>query len=36
MKTLNIRGSSLQVKKGAVVKRIRLTENDEEADCKVD
>ncbi|MBT2560895.1 PhnA domain-containing protein [Pedobacter sp. ISL-68] len=32
MKTLKVRGSSLQVKKGTVVRRIRLMENDEEAD----
>lgn len=36
MKTLKVKGSPLQVKKGTVVKRILLTENDEEVDCKVD
>jgi protein PhnA len=30
MKTLKVRGSSLQVKKGTVVRRIRLMENDDE------
>lgn len=36
MKTLKVKGSSVSVKKGAVVKRIRLTDNPEEVDCKVD
>ncbi|MEJ5960957.1 MULTISPECIES: zinc ribbon domain-containing protein YjdM [Pedobacter] len=36
MKTLKVKGSSVSVKKGAVVKRIRLTDDPEEVDCKVD
>jgi protein PhnA len=36
MKTLKVKGSSVSVKKGTVVKRIRLTEDPEEVDCKVD
>jgi protein PhnA len=36
MKTLKVKGSSMTVKKGAVVKRIRLTDDPEEVDCKVD
>ncbi len=36
IKTLKVKGSSLQVKKGQVIKRIRLTDNEDEVDCKVD
>jgi len=36
MKTLKVKGSSVSIKKGAVVKRIRLTDDPEEVDCKVD
>lgn len=36
VKTLKVKGSSMQVKKGQVIKRIRLTDNEEEVDCKVD
>lgn len=36
MKTLKVKGSSMTVKKGAVVKRIRLTDDPAEVDCKVD
>jgi protein PhnA len=36
MKTLKVKGSSVSVKKGAVVKRIRLTDDPDEVDCKVD
>ncbi|MBG6236133.1 protein PhnA [Pedobacter sp. CAN_A7] len=36
MKTLKVKGSSMTVKKGAVVKRIRLTDDPDEVDCKVD
>jgi protein PhnA len=36
LKTLKVKGSSKSVKKGAVVKRIRLTDDPEEVDCKVD
>lgn len=36
VKTLKVKGSSMQVKKGQVIKRIRLTDNEEEVDCKID
>jgi protein PhnA len=36
VKTLKVKGSSMQVKKGLVIKRIRLTDNEDEVDCKVD
>jgi protein PhnA len=36
VKTLKVKGSSMQVKKGQVIKRIRLTDSEEEVDCKVD
>lgn len=36
VKTLKVKGSSMQVKKGQVIKRIRLTDNEDEVDCKVD
>jgi protein PhnA len=36
VKTLKVKGSSMQVKKGQVIKRIRLTDSAEEVDCKVD
>ncbi len=36
MKTLKVKGSSVSVKKGQVVKRIRLTDDPDEVDCKVD
>lgn len=36
MKTLKVKGSSMVVKKGTVVKNIRLTEDADEVDCKVD
>lgn len=34
MKTLKVKGSSLEVKKGLVIKNIRLTDDPEEIDCK--
>lgn len=36
MKTLKVKGSTMTIKKGTVVKRIRLTEDEEEVDCKVE
>ena len=36
MKTLKVKGSSVSVKKGQVVKKIRLTDDPDEVDCKVD
>lgn len=35
-KDLKVKGSSLVVKRGTKVKNIRLTDNEEEVDCKVD
>ncbi|QQR98824.1 MAG: alkylphosphonate utilization protein [Sphingobacteriales bacterium] len=34
--SLKVKGSNLNLKKGLVIKRIRLTDNEEEIDCKVD
>ncbi|MBK9247513.1 MAG: alkylphosphonate utilization protein [Ignavibacteria bacterium] len=36
IKDLKVKGSSLNLKQGTVIKKIRLTDNDEEVDCKVD
>lgn len=36
IKSLKVKGSSLTIKKGTVIKNIRLTEDEEEVDCKVD
>jgi protein PhnA len=36
IKSLKVKGSSVTLKKGTVVKRIRLTDDEEEVDCKVD
>ena len=36
IKDLKVRGSSLVLKRGTKVKSIRLTENHEEVDCKID
>ncbi len=36
IKNLKVKGSSLTVKQGTVVKKIRLTNNEDEVDCKVD
>jgi len=36
IKSLKVKGSSLNLKKGQVIKRIRLTEEEEEVDCRVD
>jgi protein PhnA len=35
-KTLDVKGSPLVIKKGTKVKSIRLTDDPEEVDCKVD
>jgi protein PhnA len=34
-KSLQVKGSSINLKKGQVIKRIRLTEDEEEIDCRV-
>ena len=36
IKDLKVRGSSLVLKRGTKVKSIRLTDNHEEVDCKID
>lgn len=36
IKSLKVKGSSTTIKQGTVIKRIRLTDDDEEVDCKVD
>ena len=36
IKDLKVKGSSMVIKRGTKVKSIRLTENPEEADCKID
>ncbi len=36
IKDLKVRGSSMVIKRGTKVKSIRLTENSEEVDCKID
>lgn len=36
IKDLKVRGSSMVIKQGTVVKKIRLTDNPEEIDGKVD
>jgi protein PhnA len=36
IKDLKVKGSSLVIKRGTKVKSIRLTENPEEVDCKID
>ncbi|MEO8884457.1 MAG: zinc ribbon domain-containing protein YjdM [Mucilaginibacter sp.] len=36
IKSLKVKGSSTTLKQGTLVKKIRLTDNDEEVDCKVD
>ena len=35
IKDLNVKGSSLVIKRGTKVKNIRLTDNPEEVDCKI-
>lgn len=36
IKSLKVKGSSMTIKKGTVVKNIRLTDDEDEVDCKVD
>jgi protein PhnA len=36
IKSLKVKGSSNTIKVGTTVKKIRLTDNNEEVDCKVD
>lgn len=36
IKSLKVKGSSTTIKQGTVIKKIRLTDNDEEVDCRVD
>jgi protein PhnA len=36
IKDLKVKGSSLNLKQGTVIKKIRLTDNEDEVDCKVD
>ncbi|MFI3268224.1 MAG: zinc ribbon domain-containing protein YjdM [Rikenellaceae bacterium] len=36
IKDLKVKGSSMVIKRGTKVKNIRLTDNPEEVDCKVD
>lgn len=36
IKDLNVKGSSMVIKRGTKVKSIRLTDNPEEVDCKID
>jgi protein PhnA len=35
-KSLDVKGSSVTLKKGTVVKKIRLTESADEVDCRVE
>lgn len=35
IKDLKVKGSSLNLKRGTVVKKIRLTGNEEEVDCRI-
>ncbi len=35
IKDLKVKGSSLVIKRGTMVKKIRLSDNEEEIDCKV-
>jgi protein PhnA len=36
IKSLKVKGSSLNLRQGTVVKKIRLTDNDEEIDCRIE
>lgn len=36
IKSLKIKGASTTIKQGTVIKKIRLTDDDEEVDCKID
>ncbi|TXK52604.1 PhnA protein [Pontibacter qinzhouensis] len=35
-KDLKVKGSSITLKRGKTIKNIRLTDNEEEIDCRVD
>jgi protein PhnA len=35
IKDLKVKGSSLNLKRGTVIKRIQLTDNEDEVDCRV-
>jgi protein PhnA len=35
IKDLKVKGSSLNLKRGTVVKKIKLTESEEEVDCRI-
>jgi len=35
IKDLKVRGSSTTLKRGTVVKKIRLTDNEDEVDCRI-
>lgn len=35
IKDLKVKGSSLNLKRGTVVKKIRLTEDEHEVDCRI-
>lgn len=35
-KDLKVKGSSINLKRGTLVKNIRLTDNEEEVDCKIE
>lgn len=35
IKDLKVKGSSLTLKRGAVVKKMRLTDDEQEVDCRV-
>lgn len=36
IKDLKVKGSSITLKRGTVIKNIRLTDDEEEIDCRVD
>ena len=36
IKSLPVKGTSITLKKGTVIKNIKLTDNDAEVDCKVE
>lgn len=35
IKDLKVKGSSLNLKRGTVIKKIRLTDNEDEVDCRI-
>ena len=36
IKSLKVKGASTTIKQGTTIKKIKLTDNDEEVDCRVD